>query len=231
MNNHPNKGIDYHLKALGITRDRADWEFLSRDDRVFEHWFIDARPDFALYNARRGIVLVIEYKSRAIGDGEPRERECWQVMFSAMAVAGWLEDTRGITPARTLAVLMYGDGVHHEVPYSDYGAEGLAAIIVEHLEGEEAMSASDLARDVSGENPEKPTIARIVVPQHVVDLEPVWDKVSKAEREKEKWRRADEWVHRELRRRREQEALRDPRRAGIEAHAALVGIGPRMEAD
>jgi hypothetical protein len=139
-----NKGIDYHLRALGM-ENRAGWTILARDDRIYSNGIISCKPDFVLSNPQEGKMMVIEWKSRDLGEGEPTEYEMWQAVINTITVKDCIERDRGqpnnyvevllddryeITgmklvkpeqdePLEIAAVLIYGDGQKRQVDFSD----------------------------------------------------------------------------------------------------------------
>lgn len=112
-----NKGIDYHLRALGM-KDRKGWTIVSKDERLYQAPVTTARPDFVLFNKSESKLLVVEYKSREVGDGKPTEYEEIQAITNAFTVQYEFETKHGVHFS-TRAAIVYGDGQIFDVDFDD----------------------------------------------------------------------------------------------------------------
>lgn len=147
---NPNAGVDFFLKALGF-EDRADWTLLSRDDRTYRGEVIASKPDFVVERAHApGGVLVVEYKSRRIGTGNPRDYETWEAVIHAMTVKEVLEAERGVSDLVVGAALVYGDGEKFVVDYGEDEERSVEFTALEASHMEQRVSATELAKILSG---------------------------------------------------------------------------------
>lgn len=62
-----NKGLDFQLRKLGLS-DRAPWDIISTDSKVFKTECFVGRPDFVLINEMSKKIIVMEYKNRIMLD-------------------------------------------------------------------------------------------------------------------------------------------------------------------
>jgi len=108
QNRHPQKGLDYHFRALGF-KNRRDLRLIAADDQCFDNGIIVSKPDWVIEDTRRRMTMVIEYKSRVLGSGSPKAYEAYETLIHADVVEDVLSKERDY-PVKVSCAILYGDG-------------------------------------------------------------------------------------------------------------------------
>jgi hypothetical protein len=139
------------MKILGI-EDRASWKLISRDNRFFKSETVIAKPDFVIQHVTKPHCIVPDYKSRFLGGFTPKSYELYQAVINAMTVKFGLEQAMGFkTQFTVVPALVYGDEQKFIIQYSQRDADNIAASAIELSTSERRISATKLAKMLSGE--------------------------------------------------------------------------------
>lgn len=139
------RGLDYHLMVLGI-KDRAPWEIIANDDRIFRSDFLVTRPDWVLHNTRTGHYLIVDYKSRVLHNSKPSEYEKLELVIASIAV----RDVLGVPIHQVKAALVYGCGTKFGVEFDENDEDKILRATLEICPEGSQISASQLATMLSG---------------------------------------------------------------------------------
>lgn len=114
---HENPGMDFQLRLLGL-RDRAAWDIVARDNRLYSSAVIYGRPDWVLCHRTSGDRLVSDYKNRILGEGDATDYEKLEVVIYATLVADAVFRETGRVPV-VAAQLLYADETVLTVEYDE----------------------------------------------------------------------------------------------------------------
>lgn len=147
---HPNKGIDYHLKALGF-HNRKDWEVLASDDKKYATEYMICQPDWLLHNRRESYYLNIEYKNRDLGKRGATLYEMYQSTINQIIIWDHLYRENGRMP-RVKGVLLYGNSRKMEVSYTAKDYDRIFESMLELVPNPSdfPIAATELAKLLSG---------------------------------------------------------------------------------
>ena len=146
---HKNKGAEMHMRMLGI-QDTKSWGVVAMDDKLFEGSLVRAKPDYVLIHDDNTRVIVVNWKSRDLGEeGSSSEYEMHQVVIEALVVREVLSEKFG-SLINVAPILVYGDSQKRVVEYTPEEAMEIAMNTSELATEDHKISASKLAQLLSG---------------------------------------------------------------------------------
>lgn len=147
---HENRGIDYHLRTLGLQK-RRHWKIIAADDNEFATKFIVCRPDWLLQNEADKYYLILEYKNRLLDEGGATEYEAYQSTINQIVIAQSLCDELGYCP-EVKGILLYGNNRKLEVAYTEADFTLICETSLEYGSGlsKTPIAATRLAAILSG---------------------------------------------------------------------------------
>ena len=81
---HQDRGIDFHLKAVGFS-DRENLKIVSHDDRTYHFGRIFAKPDWAVFDSAIDTLYVLDYKTR-----QPNPKQISLYEATQIAIFGYV---------------------------------------------------------------------------------------------------------------------------------------------
>lgn len=137
---HQDRGIDFHLKAMGFA-DREHLQIISHDDRTYFHAGIYAKPDWTVLDTSCATLYVLDYKTRIAHPNQITEYEAYQIGIFGYVTASELARTWN-KPLSYIMGVMYANDQRIQVSIDKHD-------IREFRDGVPAAIAAYRARGVS----------------------------------------------------------------------------------